>query len=646
MCGICGWVGPSAAAEPPERGRAIARAMAAAIAHRGPSGEGTAAIAGDGAAGWFGHRRLRVIDLTEAAAQPMRGEESGVTLAFNGEIYNFRELRAELHHLGHRVRSTGDTEVLLRAYEAWGPACLNRIDGMFALAIWDARTGNLLLARDRTGKKPLFYHVTGNRLTFASEIKSLARMPGLPLEPDPTAFPELLLLGYVSAPSTVYRDVKQVEPATLLCFAPRDGGLSRERWWSPLPAGPPRKADAALIDGVRETVAAAVERRVVADVPIGALLSGGIDSSVVCALMQAHAAGPVRTFSAGLADEPTFDERSHAREVAKHLGTRHTEFAVRADAARLLDRLVWLHDGPFADSSAVPTYLVCEAAAEHVTVVLTGDGGDEVFAGYRRFVAASLARFVRPEIARAALSLLGREAAHSGAYHDRRRAMCRFLEACRLPDSERYLQWISVLAPAQAERLTRSDPAIGFASFRAALGEAAGLPPIDRLIHANLRTYLPGDLHVKLDRCSMAHGLEARSPLLDTAVIELMANVPAREKIGLLRPKPILRRAFGDRVPAAVWNRPKHGFGVPMDTWFDGELGVLFRDEVLDCSGRLTAWLDPGGLTRLWADHVSGAARNGPQLWTVLTMERWLRALEGPEPLAEPARPRVDAIAR
>ena len=643
MCGISGWVGPADAAEPELRGRAIALAMASAIAHRGPDGAGARRITGRGAEGWLGHRRLRVVDLSDAAAQPMRGERSGATLVFNGEIYNFRELRSRLAAAGHTFRSTGDTEVVLRAYEAWGPDFVGRLDGMFAIAVWDEREATLLLARDRTGKKPLFYHVLDGRLTFASEVKALARMPGLQIQPDPRSFAQFLTFGYVNAPTTIYDGIAQLPPASSLHFAPGDGSRRIQRWWSPLPARPPRAADDTLIEDVRRTVEAAVRRRTVADVPIGVLLSGGIDSSVVCALMGRHAKG-VRTFSAGLADEPTFDERSHARRVAEHLGTEHTEFEVRADAVALLDRLVWLHDGPFADSSAVPTYLACEAARRDVTVVLTGDGGDEVFAGYRRFAAAAFARLLRPEVARSALGVLPLGDGGAG-YHDRRRALVRFLAACRRTDDERYLAWVSVFAEDQVATLlgSRSTSAAA-APFRDALEEANGLAPIDRLIYANFATYLPGDLHVKVDRCSMAHGLEARSPLLDTGVIELMGAVRARDKVGLRRAKPILRRAFGSLLPSTVWDRPKHGFGVPMDAWFDGELAAVYRDEVLGRDGRLANWLEPAALARTWGDHESGAARNGPRLWTLLTMERWLRALGGAQPLAEPQRPQLDAL--
>jgi asparagine synthase (glutamine-hydrolysing) len=587
---------------------------------------------------------LSIIDVA-GGHQPLSNEDGTVWIVFNGEIYNFRELRRQLTAEGFAIRSTGDTEVVLRAYEAWGPQFVQRLDGMFALAVWDARREELLLARDRSGKKPLFYTRRDDRLVFASEVKALARGPGISLQPDHAAFGEFLTFGYVSAPRTVYRDIAQLEPASTLRFTPRDRQMTVHRWWSPIPAGPPRPVDEPLLDELRSSVSVAVDRRLVADVPVGALLSGGIDSSVVTALMCRHATGRVRSFSAGLADEASFDERSHARQVAEHLGTDHTEFAVRADAVRLLDRLIWLHDGPFGDSSAVPTYLVCAAARDQVTVVLTGDGGDEVFAGYQRFAAAALSRLVRPEVARLALRALPPDRGGPG-YHDPRRAVRRFLSACTRASDERYRQWISVFGDEDVRALLGPDANGATSAFDAALREADRLPPIDRLIHANFVTYLPGDLHVKVDRCSMAHGLEARSPLLDTAVVELMARVRARDKVGLRHPKPVLRKAFEQLLPAAVWTRPKHGFGVPMDTWFHGELGAIYADEVLHRDARVGAWLRREPLARMWSEHTSGTARHGARMWTLLTMERWLRALEDPSPVREPPPAVCDAAVR
>ncbi|HYF28078.1 MAG TPA: asparagine synthase (glutamine-hydrolyzing) [Baekduia sp.] len=641
MCGIAGWVG----GPPVEDGDRVAAAMAAALTHRGPNGQGRMALPG-ATGGWMSHSRLRILDLSDAAHQPMAGRGGGVVLVFNGEVYNFRELRRELQRRGHAFTSSGDTEVVLRAYEQWGPSCVERFEGMFALAVWDARRGELLLARDRTGKKPLFVTTDADgRTSFASEIKALARAPWVRLSCDTSRLPSFLTFGYVPHPATLYEGIDQVAPATVVVVDAATGRRRSQRYWSPRPTR--RIAPGgSLREEIRRRLQEATQRRLIADVPLGAFLSGGIDSSVVVALMSRAGAAPVRTFAAGLVDEASFDERAGAREVAQALRTDHTEFAVRADATALLDRLVWLHDGPFADSSAVPTFLVAEAARSAVTVVLTGDGGDEVFAGYQRFAAAALSRLVRPEVAALARPLLRRLPA-GGGYHDPRTRLERFLETAGLPLEERYLRWVSVFERELVEALTGGDGAAPdpAASLLEALGEVADLPPVDRLLHANLLTYLPGDLHVKVDRMTMAHGLEARSPFLDTSVIELLAAVPARHKVGFRRIKPLLRDAFGPLLPEAVWRRPKHGFGVPMDLWFDGTLGEAFADEVLGRDGRLVELLEPAAVGRLLREHRDGSARRGPQLWTLLTLERWLRDLHGPEPLREPGGDPVRVVA-
>lgn len=640
MCGIAGWIGTAAVRD----GDATARAMAAAIAHRGPDGSGVAPIsAGQRASGYLAHRRLAVIDLSDRADQPMTTRDGGPTLVFNGEIYNFVELRRALEDCGVSFRSSGDTEVVLRAYEQWGPGFVSRLDGMFALAIWDPMESRLLLARDRTGKKPLFWTLAGGRMTFSSEIKGLSAAPWVRLEPDRDRLPEFLTFGCVDAPRTFYREIQQLPPATTLLFHPADARIAEERWWSPMPHGPARRVDGAFEAELRDALDKAVERRMVADVPVGALLSGGIDSSLITALMVRHAPGRVRTFSAGLVDEPTYDERSFARTVADRLGTDHTEFAVRTDAAALLDRLVWLHDGPFGDSSAIPTYLVCQAARSEVTVVLTGDGGDEVFGGYERFTAAALSRLLGPRAVGLAQALVRHLPAGDGSYHDSRARLTRFLSAAQEPLPRRYLRWVSVFPPERVSELTGSRD--GGDPLLARIAEAQGLPEVDRILYANFCTYLPDDLHVKVDRMSMAHGLEARSPLLDTSVIDLLAPVRARDKVGLRYPKPILRRTFRSLVPDEIWHRRKHGFGVPMDVWFDGELGVLYADEVLSRDGRLRTWIGADQLQSLFDGHRAGV-RAGPQLWTLLTLERWLRAVERPGALAEPAEPALDGASR
>jgi asparagine synthase (glutamine-hydrolysing) len=609
----------------------VIEAMNETIQHRGPDAGGTTEIGSDVGGrplrGWLGNRRLRILDVREVADQPMISEDGSIALTWNGEIYNFKELRSQLESAGHRFRTTGDTEVILRAYMAWGKACIERLDGMFAVALWDAGRGQLLLARDRVGKKPLFYGVANGRLTFGSEIKALLAAPWVTAEADLDRLPEYLTFGYVPYPGTFYRGIAQVPPAGMVVFDQKGLGPPH-RYWDPLPS-----ASALMQRESRETLASllrdATRRRMVADVPLGAFLSGGIDSSIVVGLMSQLSDEPVLTFTAGFPDDQTYDERPHARRVAEHFGTRHTEFAVQVDTVSLIDRLLWHHDQPYADSSAIPTYLVSQLAREHVTVALTGDGGDEVFGGYERFRAALIARRLPRRLAGLARRTSQLVPARSGYYSVRRR-LDRFFELAERPMEERYLGWISVfgrdaLADILARPIRLSD---ADASVREIYESARVLPALDRILYANFRTYLPDDLAVKADRTSMANSLELRSPFLDTRLVEYLAAVPARRKVGLRGLKPLLRHAFSDLPPPEVWRRRKHGFGVPMGHWFRHGLAELFEDEVLGTGSRTGPLLNQAALQAMWRDHQAAAADHGPRFWTLLSLEHWLRSLE------------------
>lgn len=380
----------------------------------------------------------------------------------------------------------------------------------------------------------------------------------------------------------------------------------------------------------------------ISDVPLGALLSGGIDSSLVVGLMSMMSGERVYTFSVGFPDEPSFDERAYADEVARHFGTKHTDFAVKVDAVGLMDRLLWHHDQPYADSSAVPTYVVSRLAREHVTVVLNGDGGDEIFGGYDRFAAAAVSRRLPPSLARALRRALTMLPAEHDYYRPRRRAE-RFLERADAPVKDRYQSWIAVLdedllAEVLAPSL-RDSPAVAevAASMQRHYDRAGHLPELDQLLYANFKTYLPDDLAVKMDRMSMANSLEARSPFLDTALIEYLARMRARDKVGLRHLKPVLRRALFPLLPRSIWNRRKHGFSVPVGTWFSGELGTMFEDEVLADDARSRRFLEPSVVASLWEEHRRGERENGLRLWTLLTLERWLRGLERPLTVSPPA---------
>jgi asparagine synthase (glutamine-hydrolysing) len=621
--------------------------MMDSLVHRGPDGSGEQTGRSAEPAGaltcWFGHRRLKILDLSPRAAQPMASDDGRVMLTYNGEVYNFRELRRELEGQGMRFRSSGDTEVVLRAYEHWGERFVERLDGMFALALWDGRHGRLVLARDRVGKKPLFYTQVGDRLAFGSEVKALLQLPFVEAEPDWDQLGAFLTFGYAPWPATMYRGIRQVPPGSMMTFSA--AGVDERSYWNPRPEAAAGRVNHASLATVAELLEKATLSRMASDVPLGALLSGGIDSSLVVALMHRHAQEPIHTFAIGFADDESFDERRFAQLIANRFGTRHTEFSVRLDAIQLLDRLLWHHDQPFGDSSALPTFVVSRLAHEHVTVVLNGDGGDELFAGYDRFRAAALSMRI-PTPAADVLRRLAEQLPESHGYYSLRRRARRFLELADSSLEDRYLSWVTLTGNPLLTELVRPEIAVdgARASFADSLAEADDLPPLDRLVHANFRTYLPDDLCVKMDRMSMAHSVEARSPFLDTALIEYVNRIPARQRVGLRQVKPVLRKAFGPLLPQEIWDRPKHGFGVPVGSWFRGELATLFEDEVLAADARSRAVLDQAVLHRLLAEQRSGEREHGYRLWTVLTLERWLRSLERPISTAPPPDGVVDTV--
>ncbi|MGQ0670857.1 MAG: asparagine synthase (glutamine-hydrolyzing) [Actinomycetota bacterium] len=647
MCGISGYVDTAGA--PPDE--ALVTRMSDLLSHRGPDGARVEVLAAgpEGPTVVVGHRRLAIIDLTEAAAQPLANEDGTVSVAYNGEIYNFRDLRRDLESRGHVFRSRSDTEVLVHAYEAFGDEFVARLDGMFAFALWDARRQRLVLARDRAGKKPLYYAWDGLRLAFASESRALRLCDWVDASVAWEVLPAFLALGYPPWPGTFYRGIRQVPPASFMVL--EGGALSEPREYWALRFGGHGAKDGdrraawqqagALI---RHRLRNAVERRLVSDVPLGVLLSGGIDSSAIVALM-ADLGVRARTFTVGMADEASYDERRYARLVAEHFGTEHTEIEIRADAAALIQRLLWFVDQPFADSSAVPTYLIAKAAREHVKVVLTGDGGDEAFGGYERFAAALLADRM-PIAAQRTLGVLAGVLPRSGSYHSLRRGLERFTGSPQLPAQDRYRAWISVfdddalarvLSPDLLVEAERVDP---FASFREECARAGDVPLLHRLIFANFRTYLHDDLLVKTDRMTMANSLEARSPLLDSALLEDLATLPPWMKASPFALKRVLRHALRDTLPATILRRRKHGFGVPVGRWFRHELREPFQELVLGPDARSAPALRQSAVDSLLRAHLSGNVDHGPKLWSLLTLELWLRLQErpagdGPPPLPE-----------
>ena len=598
--------------------------MAERLAHRGPD-ERTTWLAPTGQCA-LGHSRLRVIDL-ETGGQPMSNETGSVQAVFNGEIYNFRELRTELEGLGHRFRSRSDTEVLTHGYEAWGDALPEHLDGMFAFAVWDESRRRLLLARDRAGKKPLFIAQTDGMFAFASEIKALLEVPevGAVADVDDTAFPFYLAYGYVPAPCTFYRGIQRVPPATASALEV-DGGYRAWSYWrpdfSPIPIS---YADAKR--RVRETTREAVKKRLEADVPLGAFLSGGVDSTIVVGLMSELLAEPVHTFSLGFADDPTYDETRYARMAAERFGTQHTEFVVEADALSLLDELVEAYDEPFGDSSAIPTHIVSGLTRQSVTVALTGDGGDELFAGYARLAAMAWAeRLPRPLAA--AAGGVAKLIPYDPDFRSLPRRAARFLSAAASSPEERMLRWIGYLPDQQG--LLRSGVAEGvsrdavLAHFRAPLERTAHLPPLARALALNFETYLPEDLLVKADRCSMTHGLELRSPFLDLSLVELAASLPAHQLVRGGTLKRVLKGAFADLLPEPIARRGKMGFGVPLPAWFRTRWRPVFEERVLDPEARIWRWLHRDPVEAMWRAHQQETADHGHALWALLTLAVWL----------------------
>jgi asparagine synthase (glutamine-hydrolysing) len=620
MCGIFGSVGSPLGPETVGR-------VAAVLHHRGPEAQGVAELPG----ATLVHARLKIIDLSPAGAQPMTNEDGSVWITFNGEIYNFQALRRDLVARGHRFRSQSDTEVIVHGYEEWGDGVIDRIDGMFALGLWDVAKRRLLLARDRTGKKPLFYAQHGERLAFASEIKALFAA-GVPADVDNEGLAGMLAYGYAPPPGSLYRHVAQLPPAHVLVKEAGRPPVVRAYWTLDFAArrtGPaPSEAEACA--RVRTLLTEAVQKRLIADVPVGAFLSGGLDSTIVVGLMAKLQTRP-RTFSIGFHGDPRFDETAYARVAARAFGTDHTEFEVKPAAFELVERLVWHHDGPFGDSSAIPTYVVSQLTRASVTVALTGDGGDELFAGYSRFWAATLTERIPAPLRRLgghAAQLLP-AAAHSKGLVARAR---RFLRAADRSLADRITTWNSYFAFTLAEVMRpelwqglTSDHILGFQ--RRFFDQSGGRSALAQTLNHNFGTYLPYDLLVKTDRMSMAHALEARSPFLDTALMEYVAGLPDHFKLRGRTTKYILRQAFDDLLPPTIKTRGKMGFGMPLGTWFRGDLQGYVRDLLTAPTAQLRTYLRPEAVQRIVDDHTALRANHEHEIWLLITLELWLRNL-------------------
>jgi asparagine synthase (glutamine-hydrolysing) len=605
VCGICGIASTN--------GSGITdrvAAMSATLVHRGPDSSGE--FSDDGVA--LAARRLSIIDL-ETGDQPVANESGTVHVVQNGEIYNYRELRRELERAGHSFRTQGDTEVLLHLYEEHGDRFAERLRGMFAIAIWDASHRRLVIARDRFGIKPLYYRHADNELAFASELRALPRG-----EIDLDALEAFLAFNSIPAPLTIFRQIRKLPPGHLLIW--EDGRLELRRFARPAPLEELREDDEAeLVEELRSRLRDSVRAHLVSDVPVGVLLSGGVDSAFLAALAAEESAEPLRTFSIGF-EERSFDELAGARLVAERYGTQHQELVLRPDAALLLPALADAFDEPFADSSALPTYLVSQLAANDVKVALSGEGGDELFGGYYTYAAdllaervGGLARLARPLVERLPTS-------SSRASFDYKAK--RFVRAAHLPSLERHHGWKEIFSPELRAELTgRSSAFDPVDILRDRYRETEGADELARLQDVDLGVYLVDDLLVKTDRASMAHSLEARVPYLDTVVTNLALALPTRHKIRGLSKKVLLRKAAAPLLPREIVHGKKRGFSIPAAAWLRGELEPFARETLSRETLHRQGYFHADVVTRLLDDHVAGRDDRSRQLWGLLAFTLW-----------------------
>jgi asparagine synthase (glutamine-hydrolysing) len=624
MCGIAGFAdstGGGADRQSPARLEAefsLVHRMCEVIRHRGPDDEGIHVEAGLG----IGMRRLSIIDLA-GGHQPMHNETRTIWIVFNGEIYNYRELRRDLETRGHQFYTSSDTESIVHAYEEWGEDAFRRLRGMFGIAIWDQRQRALLLARDRSGIKPLHYTERNGRLYFGSEIKSLLAAGVVDPRLNLDALDHYLAYLYTPRDTSIFENVRKLPPGHYLRW--QDGRADVRQYWQVAAQETFTGSEADAAEQLRTVLADAVRSHMVSDVPLGAFLSGGVDSSAVVGMMARASSRPVKTFSIGF-DEPEFDELEHARIVARHFGTDHHEFVVRPDGLSILDRLIAHFDEPFADSSAIPTWYVSEIARRHVTVVLSGDGGDELFGGYDRYLPhPRVAQFDRLPLPgrRGVAALVWPHLPHGARgknflRHVAKNTEQRYVDALVFFQQDERVSLYSrdlrrALAP-QAERALERR----FDRFK-------GLSLQARMMRVDFETYLPEDVLTKVDRMSMAHSIESRVPILDNEVIEFAARLPASFKIKDGRRKHILKEALRPMLPAGILDRRKQGFGVPLGVWFRGGLTDLFADVLSSARTEQRGYFESSFIRRLIREHLAGNRDHTARLWQLLVFELWHR---------------------
>jgi asparagine synthase (glutamine-hydrolysing) len=624
--------------------------MCSVLAYRGPDDEGMVFFKGDeyfemkklspglpygnGFEVGLGHRRLSIIDLSEAAHQPMCNEDKSIWIVFNGEIYNFQDIRKGLERRGHYFKSNSDTEVILHGYEEWGVECLQRLRGMFAFAIWDSNLQRLFMARDRLGKKPLVYYHKNGRFIFGSEIKAVLQAPDIERKVNIVALHNYLTYQYIPSPETVFEGIKKLPPAHYLLYD-RDKNLKIERYWR-LDFNSSRQVGAdlqELIDRIRIELEESVKLRLISDVPLGVFLSGGIDSSLIVGIMAKLGGNSVKTFSIGF-EEREFDELSYAKLVSNHFSTDHHEFIVKPNAIEILPKLVWHYNEPFADSSAIPTYYVANVTKDFVKVVLTGDAGDENFAGYPRYLRSEwVADFTKlpDKLRKDFLPSLLRK---FSTLHWREKTLNRladFVESLSRNQAKNYAEQIKIFNAKEREDIytedfkkfvSGTDP-LDFLINKFEESETENL--IEQLLYVDINSYLPEDLLVKVDIATMANSLEARVPFLDHKFMEFIASIPSTLKLKGSNAKFILKLAFKGLLPEAIFKRKKMGFGVPVSRWFRKELKDYVYEILLDSRSLNRGYFTPEGIRRLLEDHISQNNDHSAKIWALLILEMWFR---------------------
>jgi asparagine synthase (glutamine-hydrolysing) len=625
MCGIAGVLYANS-------GRSVSPStltdMGNAISHRGPDGEGTFRAGPVGLV----HRRLAIIDL-EGGRQPLSNEDESLHVVFNGEIYNYKELRRRLESRGHVFRTNSDTEVLVHLYEEHGAGLCTHLRGMFAFALWDARRHELLLARDHLGQKPLFLYRDNEKLVFGSELKAILAHPHIDRSICPEAVEDYLTFGFIPGQRSIFDRVSKLPAAHFLRISLSDFQASPKRYWQlsfnhedrSTPEQWKQRVDAALKDSVAA--------HLVADVPVGAFLSGGLDSSAIVALMAGLRPDPIQTFSIGF-DEEEFSELPHARSVAKHFGCQHTEEVVRPEAARDLDDLVFLYDEPFADASAIPTMAVSRLAAQHVKVVLSGDGGDELFGGYSRYAHDLKEAAIRSRIPQIVRSLVLKPMSAVWPKADwlpRPLRLKTLLQNLSSDPAEAYANTVSICRQAMRWKLLCPDFSASLNSYQPERSivnafQQGHRDPLSGMLSADTNVLLPDDFLTKVDRASMGFGLEVRPPLIDWKLMELVATMPSDLKIRNGSKKWILKQLFESRLPAGLVNRRKQGFELPIDQWLRGPLKEQVRTHVLNPGGAIAEFINVISASRIFESHCRGVGRHGQLIWSLLVFARWLDA--------------------